>query len=323
MKTGEGPAVPARIAVVGSTNMDLVTRVDRLPLPGETVLGGDLLTLSGGKGANQAVAAARLGGAVDFIGCFGGDAFGAQAAARLTAEGINLQASVTEPGTPHGVALILVEASGQNSIAVAPGANRRLRPEHIRRTADTLSRCASMLCQLETPLDTVDEAIRLASQLGCRVILNPAPAQAIPESWFPRVDLLTPNEAESRALLNLPDHVSFDPAAAAEEFLRRGAKGIVITLGRDGLYAAVAGVREHIPAFPVSAVDTTAAGDAFCGALAVALGEGREIRPALLWAAAAAACSVTRMGAQDSLATREELDAFLAAHGVQCSEELK
>jgi len=310
-----------RIIVVGSSNTDLIVRAGRLPLPGETVTGGDLMTAAGGKGANQAVAAARLGAEVCFVGRVGKDMFGEQARQHLAQEGLDLRFLVEDGEAPSGVALIVVGPRGQNIIAVAPGANHRLTAGDVQAARSVFRQADVVLLQLETPLETVEAAARLGHEGGRRaqslaqgraqglVILNPAPAptQALPASLLGQVDVLTPNEHEAALLTG-----EKDPEKAAAALLDQGVKTVVITLGEAGaLLAASPSKMVHIPAYPVEAVDTTAAGDAFNGGLAVALAHEQNLEAAVRYASAVAAISVTRLGAQPSLPNADEVTTFL------------
>jgi ribokinase len=294
------------IAVVGSLNLDLVTPVPRHPVPGETVLGGDIAEHSGGKGANQAVAAARLGGQVAMIGRVGEDDAADVMAAAVRAEGVDTAHLVRTPGVPTGRALIAVNPSGENSIIVSPGANSRLTAADCQGAADLLSRAKVTVLQQEVP----DEANHAAAELaGGIVVHNPAPA--VTGALPPRhVDVLVPNRTELAALTGTPEPRTIDEVAAAAGKLR-GAGAVVVTLGGDGVLLLEGTSRLHIPAFTVEPVDTTAAGDCFCGALAVGLAEGRTLEQAARWACAAAALSTTRAGAQPSLPRRDEVEAFL------------
>lgn len=299
-----------RIVVVGSTNMDMVVHAHRLPLPGETVLGGDLIMAAGGKGANQAVAAARLGARVTFIARIGRDMFGKQALENFQREGLDPRYIIEDPDAPSGVALITVGPAGQNIITVAPGANNRLLPEDITRAAEVFSPARVVILQLETPVATVLQAARQAKATGAFVILNPAPAPTIPlpAELYQLIDLITPNETEAHILTG-----ESSPESAARVLLDRKVASVIITLGKDGaLLANGSQPLERIPGFSVKAVDTVAAGDCFNGALACALAEGQSLPQAIRFSHAAAAVSVTKPGAQPSLPTRNEVEAFLA-----------
>lgn len=299
-----------KVVVVGSTNTDMTVRVSRIPAPGETVLGQDFHITAGGKGANQAVAAARAGGSVVFVTALGMDDFGDRAVESLVREGIDVALIRRVPGT-SGVALIVVDDRGENSIAVAAGANRELRPEDAAPLARMLEEGDVILLQLEIPLATVEAAARLAVKRHARVILNPAPAQMLPDSLLAAVSLLTPNEREVEQLtgVDVRDEMALMRAAAALH--ERGVRDVLITLGARGIFVSADGIAELVPGFKVDAVDTTAAGDVFNGSLAVALGEGRSTRDAVRFASAAAALSVTRIGAQASAPSRADIEAFL------------
>lgn len=296
----------AQIVVVGSLNMDVVCRVARAPEAGETVLGDYASFVAGGKGANQAVAAARLGGHVQMVGRVGSDSFGERLREGLRSEHID----VTQVGTDtvtSGVAFILVEADGQNRITVAPGANARLTPAHVAATASRWPRAGLLLLQLETPLDTVATAIDQAHQSGLKVILNPAPAQPLPPAWWNRIDVLVPNETEAALLTGMPLNGEAGARIAARELRHRGVRCVLVTLGERGVLLVDDAGERMIAAPRVDVVDTTAAGDTFTGALAVALGEGLNLDDAARFAVRAAALSVTRKGAQTSIPYRTEL----------------
>jgi len=299
------------IVVLGSVNADLVLRCDRLPRPGETVHGEDFQTVPGGKGANQAVAAARLGGRVEFVGCVGDDAFGATARTTLEREGVGTAGLRTLAGVPTGVAMILVERSGQNSIALAAGANASLDTALVDDAAATIA-CASLLvCQLESPLAAVQHAIGIARRHGVPVLLNPAPAQPLAPALLSEVDILVPNESEADLLVGAGG--AFDPAAAAAALRGHGAATVIVTLGGDGVCIADERGTRRWPAPRVQPVDTTGAGDTFIGAFAVARQEGLDTDDAVRFAQRAAALSVTRAGAMASMPTRAECDRAAAA----------
>lgn len=305
-----------RVVVVGSSNTDMVVRVPRLPAAGETVLGGAFAVLPGGKGANQAVAAARLGAQVTFVGCVGSDDLGDRALAGLAAEGLDTHWFFRSPEAPSGVALILVGPDGENQIAVAPGANALLTPAAVEAAAPAFERADVVLAQLEVPVDTVAAAVRLARACGKRVILNPAPAQPLPADLLARVDLLVPNETEAAQLAGAGEArgIKDDRAAGAEDaaraLLAHGVGGVIVTLGSEGAVAVTPEECWRVPARRVRAVDSTAAGDAFCGALAAALAGGRDLRAAVEFGIAAAGISVSREGAQPSLPTLAEVEAL-------------
>jgi len=301
----------ARIIVAGSANTDMVVKVPDLPRPGETVTGGTFFTARGGKGANQAVAAARAGGSVTFVASLGDDPLGDEMLAALAAEGIAVDAVHRVPATSSGVALILVDERGENSIAVAPGANALLTPAQVVPSIERLSPGEILLAQLETPLETVLASARAAKRAGARVILNPAPARELPDELLHLVSVLTPNEAEAARLAGMSiagTHVVEDVATA---LLQRGTGAVAITLGAAGAYVATPEYREMIPGYRVEVRDTTGAGDVFNGALAVALAEQMPLGAAVRFASAAAAVSVTRDGAQPAAPHRSEILALL------------
>ena len=306
----------ARIVVVGSLNMDLVVGAPKIPAPGETVIGGDLQTFPGGKGANQAVAAARLGAQVAMVGRVGDDAFGAQLRQTLENDGVDLAYVQTTAVTPSGVALIVVDAAGQNSIVVASGANMRLTPADVEAAAPAIRAADVLALQLESPLETVQRAAELARAHGVTVILNPAPARPLPPELLALVDVLIPNESETAALTGLPV-TSVDELTAAADCLRaQGVGAVILTLGARGALLAAEGVTRRFPAFPVDqVVDTTAAGDAFVGGLATAVAEKQPLDAAIAWGNAAGALAVARAGAQPSLPTRAAVEALLNATG--------
>jgi ribokinase len=306
-----------RIVVVGSSNTDMTVKAPRLPLPGETILGGEFLMTAGGKGANQAVAAARAldprsRGEVVFIARVGDDMFGRKALEGFKREGIVSDYILKDPEAPSGVALITVDSRGENAITVAPGANARLSPRDIDAASHLIASASVLLMPLEVPMKTVHRAAEIASAHGVRVIINPAPAQPILGGDLLRhVSILTPNETEAEILTGVRIAQEKDLPAAAAALLAIGLEAVFITLGPRGVYAASADLRELIPAFEVEAVDATAAGDVFSGALAVALAEGMSLTKAALFANAAAALSVTKMGAQLSAPRRAEIDDLL------------
>ena len=304
-----------RVLVVGSANIDLVAAVERLPAPGETVSEGTLLVTHGGKGANQAVAARRLGAEVRLLGCVGADASGAEIRAGLEAEGVGIAGLATAPDAATGTALIVVDARGQNQIAVAPGANRRLPPSAVERWETDFAWADVVLCQLETPVETVVRALELARARGKLTILNPAPVRDLDRSVWPLVDYLTPNESEAARLGGVSVAGPEEAAVVARALRARGARAVIVTLGARGALASGPAGDLVVPAFPVTAVDTTAAGDAFNGALAVGLAEGAALWPALRLATAAAALACTKRGARPSLPGRAEVDALLDRAG--------
>lgn len=304
------------ILVVGSANVDLVVEVPHLPRPGETVLGTRLAAHDGGKGANQAVAAARAGGSVTLVCAVGRDAHGARLRASLAGAGVST-AHVHDVDETTGTALICVDDAGQNSIAVVPGANGRLSSDRVQAAAAALPGAATLLLQLEVPLETVAAAARLGAVRGLRVVLDPAPAMSLDSALLSQIDVLTPNESEAELLTGQPVIGAEGAAAAAENLLRGGPGAVVVTLGADGAFVATRdGKRVHVPGFAAMAADTTAAGDVFNGALAVALSEGGDLEDAVRFACAAAAISVTREGAQRSAPHRAEIEAVLRGSSV-------
>lgn len=296
-----------KIAVIGSSNTDMVIKTAQFPSPGQTVLGGTFLMNPGGKGANQAVAAARLGGEVAFIAQLGNDIFGQQALAQFGEEGIRTDFVFTDPHQPSGVALITVDAHGENTIVVAPGANSTLSPGHISRAADTIRNSAVCLLQLEIPVETVLEAAKIAASASQKVILNPAPAAELPAELYPLLFLITPNETEAELLTGIRIEGIEGAKQAAKALLAKGVKQVIITLGAEGALLANATGEWPIPSQRVEAVDTTAAGDVFNGALAVGIAEGKPLSEAVAFANRAAAISVTRLGAQASAPYRREI----------------
>lgn len=296
------------ILVVGSLNMDMVVRTPRHPRLGETVLGTLYRTYPGGKGANQAVAAARLGARVKMIGRTGQDAFGDQLVEAVRANQVDTRYIRQDTPEPTGVAFITVDNEGQNTIVVASGANSLLTPQDISQAQQAFDGAAVLLLQLEVPLETVEKAISLARQRGIPVVLNPAPAQLLESDLLEQVDYLIPNQSE------LTELAGQDSTQAALRVVQtHGVKRLVVTLGADGALVVDGEWQERLPTYPVHVVDTTAAGDAFVGAFAVALSEGYGLRQATIWGNAAGALAVTRAGAMPSLPSRAEFDSFLAS----------
>lgn len=299
-------AEAGRIVVVGSANTDMVVKGRNLPAPGETVTGGRFFMVPGGKGANQAVAAARLGAPVAFVAKVGDDLFGREAIEGYRCEGIDATHVLRDPHHATGVALILVDAAGENSISVAPGANFHLTPDEVEAALAAIGPARAVLLQLEIPMETVARAAQVASAAGATVILDPAPAQPLPDELLRCADILTPNASEAERLTG----VRVADAASAREAARRlraaGARNVVVTLGAQGCLVAAADAETLVPCPKVEPVDTTAAGDAFNGALACALAGGATLVEAARTACRAGALAVTKMGAQASLPTAEE-----------------
>jgi ribokinase len=300
------------ILVVGSSNTDMVVKTDRLPLPGETVLGQKFIMAAGGKGANQAVAARRLGARVAFVAKVGDDVFGKQAVSGFKQEGIDTSGIVTDAGQPSGVALITVDAQGENCIVVASGANANLLPADLSPANELLQNASLVLMQLEIPLETVEYVADLASATRIPVILNPAPARPLPDELLKKISVFTPNQKEAEMLTGIKIEDRAGAERAAEALAAKGIRTVIITLGADGALVLEGGVFQHVAAPKVTAIDTTAAGDVFCGALAAALSEQAPIKAAAEFACAAAALSVTKMGAQPSAPSRIEVDRFRA-----------
>ena len=289
------------IYVIGSSNTDMVVKSDKIPSPGETILGGTFFMNAGGKGANQAVAAARLGGRVTFIANVGNDLFGQQAVAHFRNEGINTQFVTTDPQLPSGVALINVDKHGENSITVAPGSNSNLTFDLVVKGLNDATLSSIILIQLEIPLPTVAQAIQHSIRHGHRVILNPAPAQKIKKELLKDLFLITPNESEAQQLTGIKVTSQRTVVQSAEKLIRMGASNVIITLGAKGAYIHTPEIKQLIPAPKVKALDTTGAGDCFNGALAAGLSKGLSMIKAVTFAVKAASISVTRKGAQASM----------------------
>lgn len=299
----------AKIVVVGSSNTDMVVLSPTLPRPGETVLGGEFLLAAGGKGANQAVAAARAGGDVTFVACVGDDLFGEKAVAGLRSEGIHTDFVRVESGCASGVALIMVGPGGENIISVAPGANARLSPSDVERASGVIASARCVLVQLEVPIETVARTLEIAREHRVLTILNPAPALKLPRKLLKLVDVLTPNRTEVAGVLGWDRTCDIRKAAAALQ--KAGVKEVIVTVGSEGALI-VSKTEESVPAFRVKPVDAVAAGDVFSGTFAVARTEGKGLKEAVRFACAAAAISVTRKGAQPSVPKRDEIEMFLA-----------
>jgi ribokinase len=299
------------IVVIGSSNTDMIIRVPRIPRAGETLLGGEFFTAAGGKGANQAVGAARLRGKVALIARVGRDTFGDQAIAGLRRDGIDVSCVFRDKLTPSGVALIFVAKEGENSIAVAGGANAKLSPSDVKKAARVIRSAALLVAQLETPLATVTAAVEVAAKAGVPVILNPAPARPLPNSLLERISILTPNETEAELLTGIKVTDAAAAAKACSKLRSRGVGIVILTLGKRGAFLADADGPRLVPGFKVKTVDSTAAGDIFNGALGVALAEGKTVLDAVRFANAAAALSVTRLGAQPSAPSRADIEKFI------------
>ena len=302
-----------KIVVVGSSNTDLIIKVPEIPRPGETLLGGEFMTFPGGKGANQAVAAARAGGDVVFIAAVGDDPYGEEALKGYRLDQINTENIKICKGVPSGIAMITISEKGENAITVASGANALLSPADLEELDEVFHEADYMLIQLETPLETVQKAVELCNKLKTRVILNPAPAAELSDKILEKVSIITPNETEAESLTGVIVSDELSAAEAAEVLHDFGIETVIITLGASGAYLSdrVTSTRSMVPGFSVQAVDTTAAGDVFNGQLAVSLAEGRELERAIVEAHAAAALSVQKLGAQSSIPRREETNYFL------------
>ena len=299
-----------QILVVGSSNTDMVIKAAHLPRPGETILGGTFFMNPGGKGANQAVAIARLGASITFICKTGTDIFGHQSQQLFESEGINTSYIFSDPINPSGVALISVDDNAENCIVVASGANANLTPEDLKKAEEAIDQCDIVLLQLEIPMETVEYVAKIASEKGKKVILNPAPAQPLSAELLSHLYLVTPNETEAEMISG----VKITDEASAKEAVRvlseRGVQNVIITLGSKGALVCSDGKSEVIPAYKVKAVDTTAAGDVFNGALTVALSEGLDLFEASRFGCKASAIAVTRPGAQSSAPYRNEVNVF-------------
>jgi len=302
-----------RITVVGSVNMDLVFRTPRMPAVGETLLGHEFRQIPGGKGANQAVAAARQGAEVSFIGAVGDDGFGDFSQQCLAKEGINISHLARVAGVATGVAGILVEDNGSNSIVLAAGANATLNVSQIELAASVIGAAQLLLCQLETPVDTVTRAIAIAHAQGVKVVLNPAPAQQLDPAVLKQVDYLIVNETEASQLSGISVTNQASAQQASERLLELGVGTVLLTMGGDGALITQAGGSEFIPAIRVDVVDTTAAGDTFVGAFAVGIANALSVSDASREAQYAAALTVTKLGAQTSIPRRSEVLEFMAA----------
>lgn len=298
----------SRIVVVGSNNTDMVIRTPRLPLPGETVLGGEFMINAGGKGANQAVAVHKLGGNLIFVSKVGGDVFGQQTLARFENMGVSTEYIGVAEGAASGVALINVDKQGENSITVASGANSTLSKDDIDKVADKFEVGSILLMQLEIPIDTVAYAAQIAKERGMKVVLNPAPAptEALPDDLLKNIDILIPNRTELETIARVESGHDIEDATLRLSNL--GVDTIIVTMGSKGALICREGTCQEVAPVKVTAVDTTAAGDTFCGALCVAMAEGKSIEDSVKFANKAASITVTRYGAQDAVPERSEID---------------
>lgn len=297
---------PKTILVIGSSNTDMTAKTAELPRPGETVLGGVFTMGAGGKGANQAVAAQRLGGKVKFICKVGKDMFGDNSIAQYEKEGLDTS-GILRSELPSGVALIYVDSHAENCIVVASGANGDLTEDDIEKSRKDLESCDILLLQLESPIPSVLKAAKIAHQAGKTVVLNPAPACPLPEEIFRNIDLFIPNETELSTFSGMPVTSQEEAQAAAKAMQAKGVGKLIVTMGSKGALICEGGPSVFVPAHKVKAVDTTAAGDTFCGALCVAISEGKSLKEAAEFACAASALTVQKMGAQNSIPYRKDL----------------
>lgn len=295
------------IVVVGSSNTDMIIKTPHIPSPGETVLGGEFTTAAGGKGANQAVAASRAGGQVTFVAKIGRDMFGDKALEGFKKDHIDVSHIIRDPKAPSGVAEIFVSNSGENSIAVASGANANLNPDDIRLAESAIASADILVMQLEIPLETVQFTATIAHKHKIVTILDPAPAQTLPDELLRSIDIITPNETETEILTGISIKNDQNAKQAADLLHAKGVHTVIITLGSRGVFVSDSRKINHISGYSVQAVDTTAAGDVFNGALAVGISEKQSLEDAVKFANAAAALSVTQLGAQPSAPTREDI----------------
>lgn len=300
-----------KIVVIGSSNVDLIMKMDHLPEKGETVTNGVFMQVYGGKGANQAVAAARSGGKIAFVSCVGEDAYTPQMVQNYKNDGIVTRFVFAENGVASGCALILIGQTGENMIAVAPGANYKLTPAKIDQAMPVIDEAAMIVMQYEIAEETIKYVIDIANRKGIPVMWNCAPARAFDVSYIPKISILVLNEVEAGFLSGMQVENEADAEVAAQKLVNNGVEKVIITLGSKGAFVMTKTEKVSVPAFKVEAVDTTAAGDTFCGAFAVALVEGKPLKESLEFASAAAAISVTRMGAQPSAPYRAEIDEFI------------
>jgi ribokinase len=305
--------MPNNIVVIGSSNVDFFMKMERLPKLGETVTDCTFKQVFGGKGANQAVGAARAGGNVTFVNCVGDDRFADLMIENFRKDGINTDYVFKENDIASGAALIMVDSRGNNYLSVAPGANYRLKKSHIDRAKNVINNAAIVLLQYEVLPETLEYIIEVCHSLGKKVMLNLAPARPIGDEYLKKISILVVNEVEAEFLTGQGVSSAEDVEQAASALLAKGIETVIITLGKEGSYVVTTEVKEKIPAFRVEARDTTAAGDVYCGTLCVALVEGKSLREAVRFAGAAAAISVTRLGAQPSAPAREEIESFLGS----------
>jgi ribokinase len=300
-----------KILVIGSSNTDMILQLPTIPRPGETISGGTFTQAAGGKGANQAVAVARAGGQAIFLTKVGEDEFGAKAIADFQKDDIDVSFIKKTDTAPSGLAFIFVDAKGENSIGLAGGANEAFLPEDLSTCVPAFEESGLVLLQLEIPMITVEKAVSMAKKDQKLVVLNPAPAKELSDDLLAQIDILTPNETEAEALTGISVVDEESAKKAANTLLQKGVKTVIITMGKNGVFIFEKGTSVHVPAFKVDAVDTTAAGDTFNGAMVVALNEGKSLQEAVRFGQAAAALSVTKLGAQPSVPHRSEITSFL------------
>jgi len=300
-----------KITVVGSSNTDLVGKVPKLPAPGETVMGSEFIIAPGGKGANQAVAIARIGGDVTFVAKLGMDDYGEQALKNFKKDGINTDFVFRDPDVSSGVALIFVDKTGENMLVPIPGANGKLSPDDIDKARSAIENADILVVQLEVPLEAVERAVTIAYESGVPVVLNPAPGRKLDTNLIEKVSYLTPNETEAEILTDIKVTDDTTAQEAGKKLLDIGSKTVIITMGKRGAILITQDDSELVPAFVVESVDATAAGDAFNGGLAYAIASGKDLREAIKFGNAVGALTVTKMGAQPSMPTRDELNKFL------------
>lgn len=304
----------SRIAVIGSINTDMVVRSSEIPKPGQTLMGHSFITTGGGKGANQAVTAARLGGEVSLIAKIGADAFGEISLENFKKEKINTAYVYTDQHAPSGIAIIVVDDKGENVIVVAPGANALLNKDDIQKAEEAIKTADIVLFQLEVPMSTVAEGVRLAKKHNRLVMLNPAPASAIPGDILQHIDIITPNQTEALALTGITVNDIPSAQQACDILHKKGITTVIITMGEQGAYLSSGNDKQMVAGYNAGkAIDTVAAGDTFCGALAIAIAEGRSLYEAIQFANAAAALSVTKAGAQASIPNRDDVTKLLKA----------
>lgn len=299
------------IIVIGSSNVDMIMKVDHIPAKGETVINGNFMQVYGGKGANQAVAAARAGGEVAFVSCVGDDVFAPPMTRNFKEDGINTTYLFKETGVPCGTALIMIDENGENIITVAPGANLRLTPDHLETASEIINHSKIIVLQNEIPVETVEKAINMAVKADVRVMYNFAPARDLNLKYLGKIDFLILNEVEASFLSGRNIQTEKQAQKAADELRKKGVKTVIVTMGSQGSVVSNDTFSGKIEAFKVEVLDTTAAGDVFCGALAVAITEGKQIKNAVRFATASAALAVTKMGAQPSAPNRKEIESFL------------